>query len=134
MVDGFKKPMVLLVEDNHYITDLVKLLLGNEGFTVECHKNGEEALNSLEKHSEKKYDIIITDYQMLVVNGKDLSIKLKEGIIYKETPMILITQLDQIYRDANSHSDFFDVILDKSKIYDKLIKEINTFLARKNGV
>ncbi len=66
---------ILLVEDTlvnqKVILNLLKLL----GYIADCVKNGQEALNKLEKND---YDLIFMDCQMPILNGYETTQKLRQ--------------------------------------------------------
>jgi PAS domain S-box-containing protein len=65
-----KKPNILIVEDNYINQQVVIEMLKN----MHCHyhlaENGQEALNVLKGHT-KKFDLILMDCQMPLMNGYD---------------------------------------------------------------
>jgi len=83
---------VLFVEDNQTTQDIVKEYM--EEFMdideVVCANDGVEALELLETRS---FCVVITDYDMPRMNGKELVENIKEK--YPELPIILVTVYDQ---------------------------------------
>lgn len=67
---------VLVVEDDEASYYLLELLLEKRGIKVSWARNGEIALEMLEKH--KKFDLILMDLNMPVLNGYDASKQIKE--------------------------------------------------------
>lgn len=59
-------PNILLVDDDIELTELLSELLSLEGFNVHTVHNGKEALDQLES---LKYDIVLLDVMMPVLNG-----------------------------------------------------------------
>ena len=59
----------LAAEDNELNTELLKDLLAMEGARCDCAKNGEEALEMFKKSEPGRYDMILMDVQMPVMNG-----------------------------------------------------------------
>ena len=57
---------ILLAEDTPENQDLIRQQLERAGATVEVANNGAEAL---EKYSEEKYDLIVMDIEMPVMDG-----------------------------------------------------------------
>ena len=66
---------VLLVEDEEMLMTMVKVLLNKLGFSVIEASNGKEAL---EKFAVKRYDLIILDIQMPVLDGYQAAKKIRE--------------------------------------------------------
>lgn len=67
---------VLVVEDDEASYYLLELLLEKRGIKVSWARNGEIALEMLEEH--KKFDLILMDLNMPVLNGYDASKRIKE--------------------------------------------------------
>ncbi|HYE84369.1 MAG TPA: ATP-binding protein [Clostridia bacterium] len=84
-----KKIDVLLVEDDSLNRIVLFRMLEKKGFSVDIANNGLDALNAFEK---KKYDIILMDIQMPVMDGVEAAGKIreKEGK-GRHTPIIALT-------------------------------------------
>lgn len=67
---------ILLVEDEKSILDMTASMLGRLGYTVISASNPVEALD-ISKSCSKKIHLLITDVVMPVMNGRDLSEKLR---------------------------------------------------------
>lgn len=81
-----KMDKILLVDDDQYILHLLKNLLIQDGMTVQCAENGEVALSELKQHT---YDLMITDYDMPVLDG--LSLTRQVAAIAPDMPVIMMT-------------------------------------------
>ncbi|MBQ9470090.1 MAG: response regulator, partial [Bacteroidales bacterium] len=81
---------VLLVEDNQINQKIVMLSLGKLVKSVEVANNGREALD---KFATNRYDIILMDIQMPIMNGFVTTKKIREleVSIHAHTPIIAIT-------------------------------------------
>ena len=67
---------VLLVEDLADLRDLLRRLLLSRGYQVVCASNAEEALKLA---ATEPIDILLTDWQLPGMNGRDLAVKLLEA-------------------------------------------------------
>lgn len=67
---------VLIVDDDIYITDLIRLYLQKQGFQVTCAGNGMEALSKLQSET---IHIVILDLMMPEMNGWELCKKIQES-------------------------------------------------------
>lgn len=76
----------LLAEDYYINQKLFKTILNNIGIDVDVADNGKEAVALA---LSNKYDLILMDIQMPVMNGFDASKKIKEAGI--KTPVIAVT-------------------------------------------
>jgi DNA-binding response OmpR family regulator/anti-sigma regulatory factor (Ser/Thr protein kinase) len=81
------KEIVLVAEDNAEMRAYIQENL-NEKFSVLLAKNGEEGIK---KAFESVPDLIITDVMMPVINGYDLTIKLKNDNRTSHIPIIMLT-------------------------------------------
>ncbi|MGD2034584.1 MAG: response regulator, partial [Bacteroidales bacterium] len=81
---------ILLVEDNSINQKIVLLSLKNKVKNIEVANNGKEALD---KFGTTKYDLILMDIQMPVMNGIVATKKIREleSSTNTHTPIIAIT-------------------------------------------
>lgn len=77
---------ILVVDDEDYIRDSVKIILETEGFHVICTDNGYEALKIMDGHY---VDIVLSDIKMPEMDGITLLKKIKEK--FKNVEVLLIT-------------------------------------------
>lgn len=77
---------ILVVEDNIVNQKLLRFTLERRGATVEVANNGVEAL---EKYSENKFDLIVMDIQMPIMDGYEtLHAMQSQGI---NVPVVALT-------------------------------------------
>ncbi|GAP44218.1 signal transduction histidine kinase [Lentimicrobium saccharophilum] len=82
-----KLPMrILLAEDNITNQDLVITLLSKMGYKIDAVENGRKVLEMMER---KKYDIILMDIQMPVMNGMEATKVICEKYMEHERPKII---------------------------------------------
>ncbi|MGE5382067.1 MAG: response regulator [Omnitrophica WOR_2 bacterium] len=82
-----KLPMrILLAEDNTTNQDLVITLLGKMGYKIDAVENGRKVLEMLDR---KKYDIILMDIQMPVMNGMEATKVICDRYPENERPKII---------------------------------------------
>lgn len=82
-------PKILLVEDYKHSQIIVTRLLKKNNFTsVVVVENGAEAVDQV---SKQKFDLILMDMQMPVMNGFEATEKIRMMPEYKETPIIALT-------------------------------------------
>lgn len=83
---------ILLVEDNLLNQRIVTFSLKKYNHEVTIANNGVEAI---EKFSENKYDVILMDIMMPVMDGLEATVKIreieKEGNFENRTPIIALT-------------------------------------------
>ena len=70
---------ILVAEDNELNAEILSELLGIIGVTCEICKNGKEVVETFEKSIPGKYDLILMDVQMPVMNGYDATKIIRES-------------------------------------------------------
>jgi CheY-like chemotaxis protein len=80
---------ILLAEDNPINQKLARYLLIKAGYELTIVNNGLEAVNEI-KNAEKKYDLILMDIQMPVMDGRAATRKIRENG-FKSIPVIAMT-------------------------------------------
>lgn len=79
---------ILIVDDTKSVHAFVNVLLGkSSGIKVTSVFNGAEAIDIL--RSEKKFDLILLDWEMPVLNGPDTLRKIKSMSV--QSPVIMMT-------------------------------------------
>jgi CheY-like chemotaxis protein len=88
--DCLKKKKILLVEDNNVNRELVVKFLRNEKCYVKSARNGLEAL---EMYKSDRFDAILMDIQMPVMDGVEVTKRIRDIENNKEyhTPIIALT-------------------------------------------
>ncbi|WPU66499.1 response regulator [Peredibacter starrii] len=79
---------ILVIEDEYDISSTLEMLLSDEGYEVVIAQNGQEALDRL---SEIKPDLIISDIMMPFKNGYDTLEQIRTLPEYHLTPYILMS-------------------------------------------
>ncbi|AKA68307.1 response regulator [Clostridium scatologenes] len=83
-----KKLNILLVEDDKLNQQVIERMLKEREYFVDIANNGSEAIKMYEN---KKYDVILMDIQMPVMNGIEATKIIREKEIENHTPIIAIT-------------------------------------------
>ena len=65
----FTGKRLLLAEDNEANRDIAVRILRDAGFEVDCAANGREAVDKVERGGPGRYDIVLMDVQMPVMDG-----------------------------------------------------------------
>ena len=87
-----KKTLVLIIEDDSYISDMYKIKLESENFEVAIASDGITGIKMLEK---QKSDIILLDVVMPKADGFSVLKTIKKNSELKEIPVVLLTNLSQ---------------------------------------
>lgn len=83
---------VLVVDDSTTTRELERSILVASGYEVETAKDGAEGWRKIEDGS---FDVIVTDVEMPVMNGFELTKRIKGDARTAHLPVIIITTLDR---------------------------------------
>lgn len=109
-VPGLKWKKVLLAEDNKINALVASKVLGNLGMQVYFAANGQEAVNA---SNEQKFDIILMDIHMPVMNGFEAAKAIRITPNVNNTTPILGFTADVTAINDNKFSQYFDDFLFK---------------------
>lgn len=87
LMSGDGKPVVLVVEDNEDIRDYVKQSF-TDLYEIHCAENGQEGM---QKAFELTPSVIVSDIMMPVMDGVEMTRRLKGDIRTSHIPIILLT-------------------------------------------
>ena len=83
---------ILLTEDNEINQQVATELLEDAGFVVDIANNGQESVNIvMESGHPSKYDIILMDIQMPVLDGYEATKAIRKMKEYDEIPIVAMT-------------------------------------------
>lgn len=80
--------LILLVEDNDLNQEVATEMLGDEGFVVEVAENGAIALDRVQN---KRYDIVLMDMQMPVMDGVTATREIRRIERLADLPIVAMT-------------------------------------------
>ncbi len=119
---------ILIVEDDPYISDMLKRGLEESGFSVELCDDGEEgeyiALNN-------SFDVIILDWMLPNKDGISILKSLRENSI--NTPILMLTAKDEIADKVKGLTKGADDYLAKPFSFDELIARLEALYRRSLG-
>lgn len=125
---GYK---IMLVDDSLTTRSLIGSILTSKGYSVVLSPNANEALREIEK---TKIDLIITDYDMPLLNGVEFIEILKKNKNTTDIPIIMITSitkeglkdvalkagaLEFIKKDKFEQNEFLSIVTKYLKISNK---------------
>ncbi len=120
---------VLLVEDDPFLSNLLKVRLQKENVDVTLARDGEEALKKIE---EERPGLVLLDLILPKKSGFEILEKVSNDPQLKDMPVIIISNLGQtsdIQRGKELGAVEYYV---KAKIsIDDLVDKIKTFLSTK---
>ncbi|HTL58024.1 MAG TPA: response regulator [Candidatus Limnocylindrales bacterium] len=111
---------ILLVEDDPGARESIKLLLTIDRHTVVEAKNGAEAL---ELFHRERFDLVIMDFFMPQMQGKELAINIR--LADASVPILMVTAYVEKLVDIHNH---VDAILGKPFAIDELRQALANLL------
>jgi len=111
---------ILVVDDEPFVSDAVKMMLTFDGHKVETASSGQEALALFEKG---KYDLITTDYAMPVMKGDELAMTIKART--PDQPIVLITAYAEMLKASHHPLRGVDFVISKPFLLENLRDAIN---------
>lgn len=122
------KPKILLVEDDGAMRRFLEITLQRAGYAVTAAEDG---LAAMQIALSENFDAVVTDAVMPNLTGHDLCRILRQNPNFKDTPVIILSGLEQEV-SANVEQDCADVYLVKgAKLKDELIKNLDELTAEK---
>lgn len=115
---------ILVVDDECIQLENLKIGLNSRGYDVHPALNGHEASLIL-ADKECRIDLVITDYDMPVMNGLELLQHIRSR--HDTLPVIMITGFAEIDRVNEITNHRFDAILEKPITLDRLVGLIGRF-------
>ena len=82
------KKRVLCIEDHPEMIELIRLILGRQGFDVDGAEGGREGLKSIQ---ENPPDLVLLDLMMPDMDGWEVYRQIKANDRLKEIPVIAVT-------------------------------------------
>ena len=101
---------ILIVDDAPTVRRVLGLILENKGFQVVTAVNGREALERL---SESRFDILITDINMPELNGIDLVAQVLSGKKHPHMGIIMLTASEDEIQQTAIENAGADALLKK---------------------
>ncbi|MCP3874752.1 MAG: response regulator [Desulfobacteraceae bacterium] len=126
----FHPSKILLVEDNHINQIVATEILSYAGLGVKIANNGSEAVEAIKN---EKFDVVLMDVQMPVMDGLTATRLIRKDPVYKNLPIIAMTA-HAIHGDkekciAAGMNHYISKPIDKSILYQIL----KNYLKEKKG-
>lgn len=87
------KPKILLVDDDPDILDVLEITLSEEKYEILKAMDGKEALRIIKS---KPLDLVLLDYSIPKINGRQVCLEVKKDILLRHLPIIMITGKGEI--------------------------------------
>jgi DNA-binding response OmpR family regulator len=122
----YKKPTVLIVDDDEVVCGLICDGLAEEGFICEVASNGDNALAKLKR---QRFDVALLDIRLPGISGIDL-LEIVENC-YQMTAIIMITGLNDVNTAVEAMKLGASDYVVKPFTLDKLNASISTVLKKR---
>ena len=109
---------ILIVDDERANRELLEVMLASEGYALQSATSGEEALTMASQHPP---DLVLLDVMMPGMDGYEVTTRIKANPGTRNTPVILVTALDD--RKARmlglnaGAEDFLTKPLDRAELF-----------------
>ncbi len=117
---------ILVVDDEPFVCDAVKMMLTFDGHEVETASNGNQALAMFE---DGKYDLVITDFLMPAMKGDELAAAIKAKS--PKQPVVMITAYAEMLQSSGNPLTGVDFVISKPFLLDNLREAIAKVTPRK---
>ncbi|MBF0522235.1 MAG: response regulator [Candidatus Omnitrophica bacterium] len=121
-----KREKIITIDDDPDILDVLNLTL-SEHYDVFQASNGKEGLAVVEQHFP---DLIICDYMMPIMNGREFSKALKKDILLQHIPLIMLTGKGEVKDRIDGIEAGVDDYIVKPFSPDELLARIKMILRR----
>ncbi len=118
---------ILMVDDDHEMVALGKLILEREGYKVQSAYSGKAGLEILENN---KIDLVLLDIMMLGMDGWQVLESMRSREDHAHIPVIMLTARHYLEDESttSSYSDMFDGYVVKPFVVRDLLGKIKKLL------
>jgi len=119
---GDRKPSVLVIDDDRAATDLIQVILENEGYRVLKAYQGKDGVDLA---VQERPELIILDLIMPETSGFNVAYQLKQMPATRSIPIIVLTSMDVDTDTQEQLSAYVSGLMSKSQFTKKdLLREI----------
>jgi diguanylate cyclase (GGDEF)-like protein len=118
---------VLIVDDEPDIRDVLKITLEAEKYEVIEAENGEEAIKII---NQKVPDLVLLDYKMPKMDGREVCRRVKKDILLRHLPIIMVTGKGEITDKVDGIDAGADDYIVKPFEPEELLAHIRMILRR----
>lgn len=125
-----RKHLILVVDDEHAITRLLRATLESDGFAVIVADRGEEALALI---NQERPDLVVLDVMMPGIDGFETLRRIRSGSQASVTPVILLTAKTSDIEKLTGFQSGADDYVTKPFNPDELLARVHAILRRASG-
>ena len=122
------KCRILVVDDEPFVCDALKMMLAFDGHQVQTASNGKEALGMFE---DGRFDLVITDFEMPAMKGDELAAAIKK--ISPGQPVVMVTAYAEMLQTTHGKMPGVDMIIGKPYLLDSLRQAIAKVVGKKEN-
>ena len=122
------KKRILVVDDEPFVCDAVKMMLAFDGHDVVTANDATEALAIFDKD---RFDLVITDFAMPGMKGDELAATIKARS--PRQPVVMITAYAEMLQSSGQNLPGVDYLVSKPFLLEHLREAISTVLPEANG-
>lgn len=113
---------VLVVDDEVVIAEAVAAVLQDEGYQVVTATNGQEGLA---RAAEVRPDLVLVDMMMPVMDGEEMSRRLREDPAMREVPIVVMSAVHRSLRELPfAHTAFLPKPFDLDTLLETIAKAL----------
>src|SRR6266853_1208029 len=116
---AFPPRCILVVDDEPFVCEAVKMMLSFDGHNVETASSGQEALAMF---APGKFDLIITDFAMPEMKGDELAAAIKARA--PKQPIVMITAYAEMLKSSGNLLEGVDSVISKPFLLENLREAI----------
>ena len=116
----FPQRRILVVDDEPFVCDAVKMMLAFDGHSVETASSAKHALELFEN---SKFDVVITDFAMPAMKGDELALAIKAR--NPRQPVVMITAYAELLQSTRNSIPGVDFIISKPFLLENLREAIS---------
>ncbi|HLH56093.1 MAG TPA: response regulator [Verrucomicrobiae bacterium] len=116
----FPQRRILVVDDEPFVCDAVKMMLAFDGHSVETASSGKAALDMFDK---TKFDVVITDFAMPAMKGDELALAIKKR--NPKQPVVMITAYAEMLQSSGTLLPGVDFMISKPFLLENLREAIS---------
>ena len=117
------KKRILVVDDEPFVCDAVKMMLAFDGHDVVTANDAKEALTVFDND---KFDLVITDFAMPGMKGDELAAAIKARA--PRQPVVMITAYAEMLQSSGKKLPGVDFLVSKPFLLEHLREAIATVL------